>query len=61
MDLEYRLITLTTNIWLPGPINITTDCAGGLYHSKNNNPDLKLHIHLALSDQLNKNFNAVVD
>ena len=61
-DLKSGLITLTTPIRYPGPITIVTDWAPGFISAARNDKQLKdLHINIQLKDQLNRNFNAVVD
>ena len=61
-DLNTGLINLTTSLRHPGPITIVTDWAPGFISTSNNDKDLKdLHISLVLKDNLNKNYNAVVD
>ena len=61
-NLKAGIISLTTPILHPGPITVVTDWAPGFISAFKNDPQLKdLHINLLLKDQLNKNFNAVVD
>ena len=61
-DLKAGLIELTTAIRHPGPITIVTDCAPGFISMAKNDKDLRdLHISIALKDQFNKNYNAVMD
>ena len=61
-DLKPELIALTTPIRHPGHITIVTDWAPGFISAAKTDKQLKdLHITIQLKDQLNKNFNAVVD
>ena len=61
-DLKAGMIALSTPVRHPGPITIVTDCAPGFISLSKQDKDLKdLHITIILKDQLNKNFNAVVD
>ena len=61
-DLKEGLIKLMTPIQHPRPITIVTDWAPGFISASKNDRQLKdLHITILLKDQLNKNFNAVVD
>ena len=61
-DLKVGIISLTTPIRHPGPISMVTDCAPGFISIAKDDKDLKdLHISLILKDQLNKNYNAVVN
>ena len=56
------LVALTTPIRHPGSILVTTDAAPGFISLAKGDKELKdLLITLKLKDQLNKNFNAVVD
>ena len=61
-DLKAGIISLTTAVRHPGPISVVTDCAPGFMSIAKDDKDLRdLHISLILRDQLNKNYNAVVD
>ena len=61
-DLKSGLISLTTPIRHPGPITIVTDWAPGFIAAAKSDKQLQdLFISIQLKDQLNKNFNAVVD
>ena len=56
------IVSLTTPVRHPGPILVTTDAAPGFISLAKGDKELKnLLITLKLKDQLNKNFNAVVD
>ena len=56
------MVQLTTAIRHPGPVTIVTDCAPGFISLTKSDKDLRdLHITIKLKDQLNKNYNAVVD
>ena len=61
-DLKSGIITLTTPVRHPGPISVITDWAPGFISLSKDDKELKdLHIKVILKDQLNKNFNAVVN
>ena len=62
-DLKKTLITLSTPVRHPGPIVISTDNATGFQSLKRNkDPELtKLQISLQMADEINKNFNTVLD
>ena len=61
-DLRSGIISLTTPVRHPGPIMVTTDAASGFISLAKGDKQLNdLLITLKLKDQLNKNFNAVVD
>ena len=61
-DLKSSPISLTTSMTHPGPISVVTDWAPGFISLAKDDKDLKdLHIQIILRDQLNKNYNAVVD
>ena len=61
-DLKSGIIRLTTPVRHPGPISVITDWAPGFISLTKNDKELKdLHIQVILKDQLNKNFNAVVN
>ena len=62
VDLKSGIMNLTTPIRHLGPISVVTDYAPGFISLAKDNKDLKeLHIQIVLKDQLNKNYNAVVD
>ena len=62
VDLKSGIIKLTTPVRHPGPISVVTDWAPGFISLAKDDKDLKeLHIDIVLKDQLNKNYNAVVD
>ena len=61
-DLRSGLISLTTPVRHPGPILVTTDAAPGFISLAKGDKQLNdLLINIKLKDQLNKNYNAVVD
>lgn len=61
-DLKTGIIILTTSLRHPGLITVVTDWAPGFISAAKNNKQLHdLHISLILKDNLNVNFNAVVD
>ena len=61
-DLKSGIIKLTTPVRHPGPISVITDWAPGFISLSKSDKEVKdLHIQVVLKDQLNKNFNAVVD
>ena len=61
-DLKAALILLTSNIRHPGPIHISTDCAPRFASLTKGDKQLQdLNITMSTRDELNKNYNAVVD
>ena len=61
-DLKEGLIRLTTPIRHPVLITVVTDCAPGFVSTSKHDKQLKdLLITVQLKDQLNKNYNAVID
>ena len=61
-DLKTGIINLTTSLRHPGPITVVTDWAPGFISAAKNDKQLQdLHISLILKDNLNINYNAVVD
>ena len=62
IDLKSGIIKLTTSVRHSGPISVVTDWAPGFISLAKDDKDLKeLHIDIVLKDQLNKNYNAVID
>ena len=61
-DLKSGIISLTTPLRHPVPISVVTDWAPGFISLAKDDKDLRdLHFKIILKDQLNKNYNAVVD
>ena len=62
-DLKRALIDLSSPVRFPGPITVTTDCAPG-FNSLVKQKDSQLadlQITLTPGDEINKNYNAVID
>ena len=61
-DLKAGLIVLTSNIWHPGPIIVTTDSSAGFVSLAKGDKQLEeLGITIETRDEFNKNYNTVVD